>query len=522
MLTSLSFCRSAAAIAAVAAAVAGACGQILLPPGGTVVPPIASTPGVILYDTTTSFDIFNSAGALLFRGKFQDRVARIGSGSLDFECRIRDVTSGLNGTIARIDRFNFGGYTTRVSYSPTSLGTVIPSQAWRSLAPGSDVQWRYSPGIFSSQESKFASISTNATSFNTTGFTVITLTTGDTAVISNTTQPASGTPRAIITGPAPFSCACSPITITGTADAGSGFTSYTLEYSSAPAGPWTNIVTSVSPVVSGTLATWNTSAIATGEYFVRLRVTNNDGEQQSFTTIMHVDSSAPAIDLRAPVASGLYGGVICFDGTVDDDACFDRYTLSYQKQGFPFVNILTSTTEVINDPLGNWDASGMADGTYTVRLDARDVCGHISSVARRIEIDNTAPVSVITRPENCSHVSGLVAVGGTAFDANISGWELAVTGGPYNSFVTIASGGTNIVNDLIAFRDTTELPACCYTLRLRVTDRATVNCSYSHQTDYYVSVDLAPPSCAADVNQDGGIDGADVDAFFELWEAGGC
>lgn len=34
------------------------------------------------------------------------------------------------------------------------------------------------------------------------------------------------------------------------------------------------------------------------------------------------------------------------------------------------------------------------------------------------------------------------------------------------------------------------------------------------------SVLLAPPRCAADFNDDGGIDGADVDAFFAAWEAG--
>jgi len=28
------------------------------------------------------------------------------------------------------------------------------------------------------------------------------------------------------------------------------------------------------------------------------------------------------------------------------------------------------------------------------------------------------------------------------------------------------------------------------------------------------------PPCPADFNQDGGVDGADVDAFFEAWEAG--
>ena len=36
---------------------------------------------------------------------------------------------------------------------------------------------------------------------------------------------------------------------------------------------------------------------------------------------------------------------------------------------------------------------------------------------------------------------------------------------------------------------------------------------------------VPPPecaACAADYNQDGGIDGADVDAFFAAWEAGGC
>jgi hypothetical protein len=83
MLSSFSFVRSAAAIAAVAAAVSGVCGQILLPPGGTVVTPSATIPGAVIYDTSTPFDIFNAAGALLFRGKLQDRVSRIGTGTLD-------------------------------------------------------------------------------------------------------------------------------------------------------------------------------------------------------------------------------------------------------------------------------------------------------------------------------------------------------------------------------------------------------------------------------------------------------
>ena len=35
-------------------------------------------------------------------------------------------------------------------------------------------------------------------------------------------------------------------------------------------------------------------------------------------------------------------------------------------------------------------------------------------------------------------------------------------------------------------------------------------------------VELAPPPCPADYNMDGGIDGADVQFFFHVWQAGAC
>jgi hypothetical protein len=33
---------------------------------------------------------------------------------------------------------------------------------------------------------------------------------------------------------------------------------------------------------------------------------------------------------------------------------------------------------------------------------------------------------------------------------------------------------------------------------------------------------VGDPFCGADVNEDGGVDSSDVDAFFEIWERGGC
>ena len=34
--------------------------------------------------------------------------------------------------------------------------------------------------------------------------------------------------------------------------------------------------------------------------------------------------------------------------------------------------------------------------------------------------------------------------------------------------------------------------------------------------------DSACPACAADFNQDGGVDGGDIESFFGVWQAGGC
>jgi len=53
-------------------------------------------------------------------------------------------------------------------------------------------------------------------------------------------------------------------------------------------------------------------------------------------------------------------------------------------------------------------------------------------------------------------------------------------------------------------------------------DRVCSTGSGGHETDFYASVDIADPTCGADFNHDGGIDGADVNAFFEVCENGGC
>jgi hypothetical protein len=219
-----------------------------------------SYPATIVYDNLVNVEVRNSGGALMYQGKLLDRVTRNAAGVLEFRSQLRDVTPGFNGIASSIDRLNMAPYTTSVSFDPTSAGTVSPFLASRTAAPGTTVKWRYPTTVSSSATTKFAAITTNATSYNTRGVAVVTLQTGDSVILTGIAQPGAGSPRASITGPAPLSCDCNPITITGTADADGSMASYTLEYSTSPTGPWNTIVTSTTPV-TGERPTQTTSLL---------------------------------------------------------------------------------------------------------------------------------------------------------------------------------------------------------------------------------------------------------------------
>ena len=70
-------------------------------------------------------------------------------------------------------------------------------------------------------------------------------------------------------------------------------------------------------------------------------------------------------------------------------------------------------------------------------------------------------------------------------------YELAITHVAMASDIDPTQPGTPVVT--VSFERATRIPATC----------------------------LAPPSCIADFNQDGGVDGQDLEAFYLAWEAGG-
>ncbi len=326
-----------------------------------------------------------------------------------------------------------------------------------------------------------------------------------------------GSLNAAITDPTNIECVCDPVQITGTAS-GAGFSSYKLEWSQTGNDPWTTIVSSNSPVTNGTLGTWNAGALAEGYYTIRLTVQTGGGLSETATTTVYLNQDFDPIDLRSPVAGQIYGGKVCFDGTVWDQ-CFSRYQVKYTAPGGGLFDVDPGQpnyfTPVINDPLASWSTNGLPDGNYTVNVTGFNTCGDTEQASASIQIDNTLPVGVITLPAPCSSDCGLINIVGTASDANLDFWTLQYAGAGQSNWVTIATGTTNVISGVLAEWDTSNLQGCCYALRLLVYDKAIVNCGSSRNvTEFVRTFHVGNP---LDINGDGQINGADLAGLLANW-----
>jgi hypothetical protein len=505
---------------------------VLLPGDSSVISGMASfAPGTVIADDVVPFTIYvsGSSGPIYFQGSLQRRVIRSDAGDLAFAYRIRDTVGGFNGQIRLTASTDFTGFITDCDFSTTGSGTRAPQSVSRS-ADGSTIQFDFGTAIFAGPiESRFMIVKTNARYFDLNGSTRVVTSTGQSAVIP-TYRPVSDStpPVADIVAPGPFACVCNPVAITGTANDPDGtFDHYDLTAIPTAGGAPIAIASSSTPVVAGTLASWDITSVPQAYYFIRLDVYNIVGLTSSDTTLVWVDKQFDALEVRSPAAGSILGGIVCFDGSAYDSnglGCFDHYTIEYAPlpAGAPFHAVdpgsPTYTTPVINDPLGQWNTrsggAAVADGNYRYRVVGFDDCGHTRTISRDVSIDNTAPVGVVTSPANCANVMGVVPIIGSASDVHLVGWTLQYTGGDAHTWVTIATGSSNITNALLANWDTRTLRPCAYTVRLLVSDASSINCgSTVNQTEYSVSVNVG---CPADFNRDNVVNSQD---FFDFLNA---
>ena len=328
-------------------------------------------------------------------------------------------------------------------------------------------------------------------------------------------------------------CTCPGVLIDGWAyDPNGTFDQWILEYRPVGSFTWNGIAGNSGEVLppGGPLALWNLG-LPQGYYVLRLTAQNVCSRASSVERTVYLDGQFDTLDVRYPPTSGnaIVGGRVCLEGTVVDNWCFDNFVAQYRPvSGGSFQPVDPGnpvySAGVLNDPFAWWDTISLAlpDGDYELRVEGTTDCGNGSTETWVVTVDNTPPTGEITSPANCDSASGVIPIIGTVDDANLDFWVLEYTGGAANQWDQIDSGFSPIVGGLLTNWDTTALPACAYTLRLRVYDRTILGCNSivrqaREQTVSLLVGDVCAVDCQEDLDFDGDVDFDDLNVLLSVY-----
>jgi len=295
-------------------------------------------------------------------------------------------------------------------------------------------------------------------------------------------------PQVQIDSPSVNACACPMVSIMGSVgDTNGTYVSDVLEYRRRGSSSWVEIDEATSQR-TGLLYEWDPSGLVEDYYDLRITAKNESGLMGSDSVLIFLPQTFDSAMLTQPVNGGVYGGEVCVQGTAATTACFEQYTVSYRPSGgATWIAVdpayLTYGAPVQNGSLAVWDttALGLSDGTYDLRLLAETECGQTANDTLSLIIDNTSPTAELTIPGTCSSYlpGSSIEIHGEVFDANLLEWTLAVIGGPYSDWTTIAGPSSSNISGLLTTWNTIGLAECSYSFRLFVSDEAAVDCSPS-------------------------------------------
>jgi hypothetical protein len=180
------------------------------------------------------------------------------------------------------------------------------------------------------------------------------------------------------------------ITLSGTAtDSGSGIANWTVQYSPAGANTWTSACNDNATPFS---CTFNTALAADALYDFRAVATDAAGNTLASAVQINrrIDNDGPTVSIVNPVA-GRIRGTVSLDGVATDPVGVANVTFQYR------FGTTGGWTDICSDntasyTCGSIDTTVVPDGTYQVRMIARDTLNHTTtSPDLTVIIDNTRP-----------------------------------------------------------------------------------------------------------------------------------
>jgi len=232
------------------------------------------------------------------------------------------------------------------------------------------------------------------------------------------------------------------------------------------------------------LEEWNGSTdggvlVPSGRYQALLRASSSTGELEEAVLPLIVDREAPTLEIQEP----LEGGFIRSAGEVmgsAEDAHLELWSLDVSAVGLgawePLAEGHASVVGGVLTSLGSSGVGGLEEGSYDLRLRARDRAANSAEAVVSFQVDETPPAALLLEPVEGVHVSGLageVTILGSVEEENLAFYRLEVGAGAAPAeYSSVAESTTLPVAGLLAQWEVAAASDGPMTLRLVAEDLA--------------------------------------------------
>jgi len=207
-------------------------------------------------------------------------------------------------------------------------------------------------------------------------------------------------PKITITSPSEgdaFNLASSPVSIEGEID--EEFLKVYRVTATSPVNP-NNVIVIIEQntlPVSTTLANWDLSGVAEGDYLLSVFAQDRTGQSTTESITLAVDNTAPTVEISFPVEGGFLTKLAAIQGAVNDEH-FRQYSLAISSGHVGseggYSNLIINNQAVANGILLDWSALP-AEGVHTLRLVAEDVAGNKNTIYRHYAVDTLPPAAPV-------------------------------------------------------------------------------------------------------------------------------
>lgn len=175
-------------------------------------------------------------------------------------------------------------------------------------------------------------------------------------------------------------------------------------------------------------------------YFYTIIAKDNAGNEsvKSLQCGLTLDQVAPVVDVTSHSNGDHVSGTVTVKGKVVDENLWRYWFVVHNSSGVQVAGpgtVYNSGTNIT--PSFSWNTKLVPNGTYTIKLEARDKADNKDSSSVEwvtVIVDNTAPLVNITNPSDGDVLGGVVDIKGLVQDENLSHYNIAIYKGGDNTW----------------------------------------------------------------------------------------